>query len=157
MEFKNNKSEILNLAVQFRQAIDTAKEKGEFVSDFAFCSFPRGCCGDTCCLLGQYFLDYGICSTYICGNYYYDNPEEGAQSHAWILANGLIVDIAGDQFKNHKEFINYCIPVYVGGMDAFHNLFEVEDRDVHPTFSLSQYSDFRLIDLYRKIKKNITI
>lgn len=155
MKLKNYEMETQRLAAKFRQAIDFAKENGEFISDDAFCSFPSGCCGDTCYLLGQYLLDHDISSTYVCGNYYYDNPEEGPQSHAWILINELIVDITADQFMFYNEFINYNLPVYVGNTDAFHKLFEVEERDVHPLLGLNQYSDFRLKRLYRQIMKYI--
>lgn len=49
----NYETEILRMSAQFRHAIDEAKENSEFVSDIAFRSFPNGCCGDTCYLLGQ--------------------------------------------------------------------------------------------------------
>lgn len=120
MKLKNYETEIQRLALEFRQAIDLAQKNGKFVSDITFYSFPHGCCGDACYLLGQYLLEHDIESTYVCGNYYYDNPEEGAQSHAWILVNELIVDITGDQFNLYEEFINYNIPVCVGKIDAFH-------------------------------------
>ena len=42
-------------------------------------------------------MENGIKSTYVCGNRYFNNPEEGTQSHAWLLVDGWIVDITGDE------------------------------------------------------------
>ena len=67
---------------------------------------------------------------------YYD--DEGVQSHAWLeLSDGVIVDITGDQFKYDKVFLNYNVPVYVGKMDAFHALFDVEARDTKIQIKMS--------------------
>ena len=38
--------DIKRLANNFRNAIDIARELGEFERDLSFCNFPRGCCGD---------------------------------------------------------------------------------------------------------------
>ena len=147
--------EIQGLAAKFRRAIDLAKENGKLNFDDIFRAFPRGCCGDTCYRLGQYLLDHDIASTYVCGNYYYDNPEGRWQSHAWIMVNELIVDITGDQFKFSQDFIYYNLPVYVGKTDAFHELFEVDKRDIHLLLGLNQVSDFRLNGLYEIIMQYI--
>ena len=42
---------IYELAKAFRDAIEDAKEDGEFVKDIRFRQFPLGCCDDTCDLL----------------------------------------------------------------------------------------------------------
>lgn len=149
---------IKELAIEFRTAIEVAKNEGEFDLDFLFSRFPYGCCGDTADLLGQFFLENGIESYYICGNRYFDNFEEGAQSHAWLLVNGLIVDITGDQFNNKDSFYNYDKKVFVGTGDEFHDLFQVEKRDVYIFRSLKEYNRIcrlRLSELYQKIKKYI--
>lgn len=150
------KQRVEQLASEFRTAIENAKAAGEFEFDFSFSQFPRACCGDTSDLLGQYLLENKIKSTYVCGNRYFDNPEEGTQSHAWLLVDGLIVDITGDQFINNSLYYNYSIPVYVGTGDAFHFLFEVEERNVHEFCGIENYDRMcrlRLFDLYNKIKK----
>lgn len=152
------KSKIEALAIQFRAAIDTAKTVGEFDSDFLFSRFPRGCCGDATVLLGQFLLENGIKSYYVCGNRYFDDYEEGTQSHAWLLVKDLIVDITGDQFKDRASYYEYDKKVYVGTGDVFHDLFQVEERDVHVFSSLKEYNGIcmtRLFDLYQKIKKYI--
>ena len=147
---------IQQLITQFRCAIDKAKTAGEFVSDISFYKFPRGCCGDASDLLGEYLLENGINSLYVCGNRYFDDPEEGTQSHAWLLVNGMIADITGDQFSDRSCYYNYDITDYYGPCDDFHKLFEVENRDVYPFPGLKNYSEVcsgRLFNLYEKIKK----
>jgi hypothetical protein len=144
--------EIFRLAAQFREAIEMAKNEHKFIRDMCFGRFPRGCCGDASVLLAHYLLKRGIQTTYICGNYYDD---EVVQSHAWLeLSDGVIVDITGDQFKYDKVFLNYNVPVYVGKMDAFHALFDVEARDVRKSVSIEKLGDIcypRLIRLYDTI------
>lgn len=152
----NEMEDVQRLVSLFRRAIDAAKLNGEFESDFAFCRFPRGCCGDASDLLGEYLLENGIESTYVCGNRYFDDPEEGPQSHAWLLVEGMIADITGDQFSDRAIYYYYNIPDYYGPEDAFHKLFDVEDRDVHPFYGLKNFSPIclgRLYELYGKIKK----
>lgn len=143
--------EISALVTQFRNAIDIAREKGDFSKDICFREFPRACCGDTSDLLAHYLLQNGIQTDYVCGNYYGD-PEGGWQSHAWLeLKNGIIIDITGDQFKYNELLLNYDIPVYIGEMDEFHALFEVEERDVRKAVTIDKLGDFtypRLKRLY---------
>lgn len=150
------KQRVEQLAGEFRTAIEKAKVAGEFDSDFSFSQFPHACCGDASDLLAQFLLENKIKSMYICGNRYFDDPEEGTQSHAWLLVDGLIVDITGDQFINNSLYYNYSIPVYVGTEDVFHSLFE--EQDVHEFYGIENYGHIcqpRLFDLYRKIKKFI--
>lgn len=150
--------EIEQLATKFRTAIDLALESGEFDSDSTFCRFPRACCGDTSDLLAQYLLRNGFKVDYVCGMYW-GEPNENGQSHAWLMVDDyIIIDITGDQFKEKATFLNYDKSVYVGEMDAFHNLFVVEDRDVHEHHGLDSLGSFclpRLWNLYRKILKYI--
>lgn len=149
---------IVELATQFRNAIERAKAEGEFDSDSIFSRFPRGCCGDATDLLGEFLLEYGIESYYVCGSRYFEDIEEGPQSHAWLDVDGLIVDITGDQFSDRFSYYNYDKKVYVGTGDDFHDLFEVEERDVHIFPGLKGYSGScmpRVFELYRKIKKYI--
>ncbi len=143
--------ELIGLVEQFRNAIDTAREKGSFFGDICFGEFPRACCGDASDLLAHYLLKNGIQTNYVCGNYYGD-PEGGWQSHAWLeLQNGIVIDITGDQFKYNELLLNYDVPVYVGKMDEFHALFEVEERDIREAVALDKLGEFtypRLKRLY---------
>ncbi len=149
---------IQSLVTRFRQAIDAAKDAGEFSNDFIFHRFPRGCCGDAAELLGEYLLENGIRSTYVCGMCYFDDPEEGTQSHAWLFVEGLIADITGDQFSDRSSYYHYNVPDYYGPCDDFHNLFEVENRDVYPFMGLERYNPIcrdRLLELYQIIMRYI--
>ena len=144
---------IIHLAEQFRNAIDIAYENGDFEFDICFRDFPRGCCGDTCDLLGEFLLRHGVKTCYICGCF------ENGQTHAWLLTDDdIIVDITGDQFKDNFVFLNYNISVYVGKKDKFHDLFEVAPRDVRENVGINVSDGMcasRLRDLYRKIIKYI--
>lgn len=50
-------SEIERLVNQFRDAIDMARDSGDFDKDISFYKFPRGCCGDASDLLAQFLLE----------------------------------------------------------------------------------------------------
>jgi hypothetical protein len=147
------------LAKKYRIAIDKALEAREFDRDITFCRFPHGCCGDASDLLAQYLLFNGIKTYYVVGNHYFDDPEEGTQSHAWLLTeDDTIIDITGDQFVNNSTFLNYNVPVYIGLMDEFHELFVVKERDVHENKGLEALGSgclLRLHNLYCTINKYI--
>lgn len=68
---------LYKLVAIFRQAIEKAKDAGEFDNDISFYNFPRGCCGDTCYLLARYLSEYGMRSFYM-------EMNRGDCSHAWI-------------------------------------------------------------------------
>lgn len=147
----DNEEAIERLAISFRKAIDLAKNDGQFDSDFSFCNFPRACCGDTCCLLGQYLLDNGIKTWYVCGM-------KGRQSHAWLSMENptekesLIIDITGDQFSQDPVYLHYRKTIYVGEVDDFHRLFEI--NDIRPSVKIEELGgivDKRLRNLYQKI------
>jgi len=150
--------DIKRLVNQFRDAIDVARDAGEFDKDFSFYKFPRGCCGDASYLLAQFLLENGIRTYYVCGTYR-DGSFENFQSHAWLLTdNQTIIDITGDQFRDNPDFLNYDKSVYVGAEDDFHRLFEVEDRDVHENIGLNALGSMcqpRLNGLYSKVIKYI--
>lgn len=150
--------EIKGLVNQFRNAINIAKDVGEFDDDFSFYRFPHGCCGDTSCLLGQYLLENDIKTYYVYGTY--RNGRFGNfQSHAWLqTTEQTIIDITGDQFRTNSEFFYYDIPVYIGMKDRFHRLFEVEERNIRESVNLDDLGGMcqpRLNELYGKIIKYI--
>lgn len=150
--------ELTSLVTQFRKAIDAAYAAGKFENDILFKRFPNGCCGDAVDLLGQYLLGNDIDSVYVCGNYYFKDPELNAQSHAWLMVGDLIVDITGDQFKHNNEFLSYDKSVFVGKSDEFHSLFQVKARDVHPFTGIDNLGCFaypRLSALYKVISEYI--
>lgn len=144
--------------MQFRDAIDIAKEAGDFDKDLSFCNFPLGCCGDASDLLAQFLLENDIGTYSICGTYR-EGSFEDYLTHAWLLTeNRIIIDITGDQFKYRWDSLHYEKSVYVGAGDAFHRLFDIEDRDIHKNDGLEALGSMcqpRLNELYRKIFKYI--
>jgi hypothetical protein len=61
--------------------------------------FPKGSCGDTCELLGQFLADSGL------GEWQYRSGQrdEPFHTHAWLEQDGLILDITADQFPDVDE------------------------------------------------------
>lgn len=146
------------LVQNFRDAIDEAKANGEFNDDISFHKFPCGCCGDASDLLAEFLLKNDIETYYVCGTYR-DGSFDEMQSHAWLKTeDGMIIDITGDQFRYDPNFMNYSKPVYIGEIDAFHRLFEVENRDVKKNYGLKPSENRcqqRLYELYNTIMKHI--
>lgn len=146
--------DINHLTKQFRNAIELARNAGDFDEDSSFWKFPRGCCGDTSDLLAQYLMNNGIKTYYVCGTYRQGSFED-IQSHAWLMTDDQkIIDITGDQFKDKPEFLYYDRPIYIGLEDDFHKLFVVEDRDIHENNGIDALGSAcqpRLKKLYRKI------
>lgn len=145
------------MAIKFRSAIEEAQNDGQFDLDSQFSRFPKGCCGDTAALLGQFFIENGIESYYVWGSCCLDKFAQGTQTHAWLLVDGLIVDITGNQFSDRFS-LYYDKKVYVGTEDEFHNLFQVEKRNVYIFMGLEGYNKIyklRLLEVYGKIKKYI--
>lgn len=156
---------IYQLADEFRNMIESALDSG-VIMDSTFRNFPIGCCGEASDLLGQYLLDHGIQTWYVCGTCYteYDDviqTNRNLQSHAWLTTDDpfsgrryLIIDITGDQFWNNELYGRYDIPVYVGEMDDFHSLFPFEKRDVSRNVGLNGLggsAQARLWMLYKQI------
>ena len=140
--------DIKRLATQFRNAIDAAKDDRIFFRETIFREFPRGCCGIASELLAQFLLESGIRTYYICGNYR-EGSFDNFQSHAWLeTEDDIIIDITGDQFRYNPAFLNYNKPIYVGLMDDFHNLFEID-------FGRSDVCYHGKPDLYQKIMRYI--
>ena len=101
--------ELETLVHNFRKAIEAAQtnyELGEF-----FRKFPTGQCGHSSDMLAQYLIDNGIGPiTYVSGTYYGDDSED-RWCHAWLVVDGLVVDITGDQFRHHPAPLTFNIPV----------------------------------------------
>ncbi len=147
------KGEILtsieHLAHKFRSAIETAINENELNADIVFRCFPNGCCGDTCDLLAQYYLDYGIKTKRVLGSVK-NKFTNSRQSHAWLkYHNNVIIDITGDQFKDDPMFLCNCNPVYIGKKNDFYRLFDIEEIDSFKGLSdLDCFSQERLTELY---------
>lgn len=120
------KKQLEVIATHFRQAIVDAKKEGAFDHRDRMSRFPHGCCDDTADLFAHYlFCEYGLVSNRVNGVYYDGNPENSC-SHSWLELDGMVIDLTGSQFKYDPVFLNYDYDVYVGRMDKFHELFEIE-------------------------------
>lgn len=87
------------LAVRFRDAIAAAVASGRLESR-QFDGFPRGVCGDSAQMLGQYLQDSGL------GVWNYrSGVDAGGQTHAWVEKNGWIIDITAPQFEDVDEAV----------------------------------------------------
>mgnify|MGYP001103032460 FL=1 len=131
---------IYELAKKYRNAIEEAKEEGEFIKDVRFCQFPSGCCDDACDLLAQYLLEHGIRTHQVLGAYR-DGIFENNTGHAWLIKGKIIIDITGDQFRYDRTFLNFNEPVYV-------------ERD-RICENIDIKSSVRLYNLYKTISKYI--
>lgn len=98
----DNYEKIIKLSVAFRNALEKAKNNGDFKCIQPFCNFPKGCCGETSELLAQFLLKNNIKTNYVSGTYYLDFYN--TQSHAWLETGNFIIDITADQFTNNKIF-----------------------------------------------------
>lgn len=117
---------IIELATNFRTAIECAKSDGCFSSDQWFRNFPQGCCGITSELLARFLIENGVTQeiTYMYGECYDDSLDRPA--HAWLQIDGiLIVDITGDQFKYYPEPIKSDNAIYIGPNNVFFRSFEI--------------------------------
>ena len=123
------KKELTGIAVKFHHAIIAAKEDAAFAYKDRMSRFPEGCCDDTADLFTHYlYTKYGIVSTRIDASYHDGNPENNC-SHSWQEIDDIVIDLTGSQFKNDRVFLNYNKEVYVGPIDAFHELFEIDRKE----------------------------
>lgn len=89
---KSAQQQIANIALAVRQSIEACTP-----DELPWREFPKGACGDTCLVLGQFLHDEGFQGAeYICGNKYRSDGKP--YSHAWLRHGGLIIDITADQF-----------------------------------------------------------
>lgn len=107
----------------FREAIDSAIERGDFIKDRLFGRFPCGCCDEACDLLQLFFAKQGIESTPVRGEWIGADLEDGCP-HVWVALEGnLIADITGDQFLYGPVPVRCSDISYVGPLDSFHAQF----------------------------------
>lgn len=122
-----NINELKSLASRFRVAIiDAAKKDNLKTLSHLFDNFPRGCCKDTCILLGQYLKEQGH------GDFKYVHANRKNESredvyHSWLKRGNFIIDITADQFKDVHE------PVIVGEEHPLHKSFTIinEEHDAN--------------------------
>lgn len=159
---KMTKKKLTELSTQFREAIEKARDSGEFAPSKPYMSermnsFPHDCCDDTADLLTHYlYHEYGIDSIRVDGSYY-DERLQCEGGHSWQITEGWVIDLTGDQFDNNPA-IQIKIPekVFVGKKGAFHRQFK-ENRREHSCGieCLGHGSWDRMYGLYKKIIKNL--
>ncbi len=123
------KEELRFAAVQFRKAIERARDAGEFAPQRLKCermnNFPYDCCDDTADLFTHYLYQrFGIDSIRVDGEYW-DNALGCTCGHSWQVTCGWLIDLTGDQFNNDSSVPIKTEAVYVGKMDDFHRQFEI--------------------------------
>lgn len=125
------KEELLHEAMRFRQAIEKARDGGEFAprqfKTERMNKFPYDCCDDTADLFTHYlFQEFGIDSIRV-DSEYYDLRLQCKCGHSWQVTEGWLIDLTGDQFDNDPSIKTKIAPVYVGKEGVFHKQFSVTD------------------------------
>lgn len=135
---KEKMEEIKELAERFRNLVDSFIKSDEIVRTINFKEcFPYGQCLNTSQMLAKFYRDKGFDDVRVISG----NKSTKPCSHAWIVVNGLIVDITADQFKD----LNYP-PVFVSEKSELHSQYEAKDN-------LWQSPDQNLVGTYCKILK----
>lgn len=150
--------EIYAEAHKFRNAIERAREAGEFTpksfNGECMNNFPYDCCDDTADLFTHYlYHEFGIDSIRVDGEYY-DSYRRFTCGHSWQDIRGLIVDLTGDQFDKDPSIRIKAPAIYVGPVGEFHKQFNVV-REEHSCGieCLGSGCHDRMYGLYNKIMK----
>ena len=109
--------ELHEIATRFRRAIETRQSSLRlfWLRD----GFPKGCCREASDMLGVFLHDrFAVEATVVRG-------QLDDHSHAWLMIDGLIVDITADQFLD--RFPN-AKPVIVSSESTMHAQFREEGR-----------------------------
>lgn len=139
-------ADIYKVAERFRNAIVSAKRKGEFDVKDRMHHFPRGCCDDACDLLAYYLQsEHGIASCQ--GNgIYRDEDANNTTNHAWLLINDkIIVDITGSQFEFCAGFTE---EVYVGDEIPFYKNLDRKQQYANCDITKNErlWKDYQIIE-----------
>ncbi|HDL6593720.1 TPA: hypothetical protein PXO57_000389 [Yersinia enterocolitica] len=94
------------------------------------CAFPKGCCGDASDILAYLiFKEFRVLSLRRSGVYMdyliSDVRLKDKNNHAWIVLDGIIIDLTADQFNN-QGFNNP--KVMITQNEDFHRLFASRDE-----------------------------
>lgn len=135
-----NKDELNEFCVDVRKALENMTKKDHmWTSSFASSNFPMGCCGDTSRLLAYLlYQQFGIVPKLLSGIYYefeHKLPASGLSnenSHAWLVVNGMIVDLTADQFNDRGY---YHPPVMITSDTSFHDFFANRNFSLQPSQS----------------------
>lgn len=137
------------LVFDFRNAIELAKDNNE--AGYFFRKFPTGQCGHTSDMLAQFLIDNGIGPIRYINGTYYGEGGEVMQSHTWLLVEDSIVDITADQFRYHAKPLKNDIPVYIGPMNEYYQLFDTTHGSDHEHFGLErQWINYHELRMWHK-------
>ena len=89
--------EFTRIAFAIREILEEYSK--EATTNVVFNEFPKGACGEAADLLGYYLEGLGFDAKYICG--YFPN----GHSHAWILVDGITIDITADQCNEERVIV----------------------------------------------------
>ncbi len=132
---------LYQLASEFRIGIEECKNSDNNNPEW-FSRFPRGRCGDASDLLMYYFKQNGIESRYVSGSF-------NNQTHGWLEADGLFIDITADQFEDIDEVI------LIIGDYSWHSKFEGFSYRDTCFDEFNEYAKERLFKLYNEILERI--
>ncbi len=141
--------ELLRLATEFRRAIQQSDNIPEVLRS-RFQRFPKDMCEFASNLLGRYLTGEGFENVrYVCGSRHL-RERYNDQRHAWVEAQGFIIDITADQFPDGIG------PIVVTDDRSWHSRFRIfESRDAtnltdYPVAAQRQYDD-----LFRRLAGKI--
>lgn len=137
-------AQLHRIAVAFRAGLEQAPWP-DYMNDF-----PHGCCGMAADLLGLYLIETKIgTALYVLGE---DQARQkagrttGYMSHAWLVLNGLIIDITADQFDDVDD------AVIVQRTSAWHLGWTIKESHCHPVGDQRPIIEFiRTYEVARKI------
>jgi hypothetical protein len=143
------KRELLRLATEFRHAIQRSDNVPEALRS-RFQSYPKDMCEYASNLLGRYLTGEGFENVrYVCGSRRLI-ARHNDQRHAWLEAQGFIIDITADQFPDGIG------PIVVTDDRTWHSRFRIfESRDAtnlkdYPVAAQRQYDV-----LFRRVTRKI--
>lgn len=85
---------IIQLASEFRRALETVAAKGEYGRLSLFAHFPDGCCTYTSDLLAEYLIENGIQRERI--QVLNSKASKGYDTHCWLMIDDMYyLDITG--------------------------------------------------------------
>lgn len=117
-DFERKIALLADVARRALEVVDPSKLAWDVAVDFR--EFPRGACGSSSIVLGQFLSEHGL------GDFMYMNgrrsSDERVNCHTWLQQGSLIVDITGDQFPDRPR-------IFVGRADPW--FAEFEDTDPH--------------------------
>ena len=143
---------LFELAVKFRKTIEAAQEAGE--PNEYIRGFPRGQCGHISDIFSQYLIDSEIGPVFYVNGTYYGDDWDDRWSHTWLEVDGNIIDMTADQFKFNEVPLHNETPVYVGLMNDWYRLFDIEhgSHNVHKGLERQWFNYRELKECYETVK-----